>query len=72
MRKVVQMLEGDVDMTTPPYAFPTYMPLQGSSSNQSSSTYALEIQMENPTSRDQTAGTSKECNTQPSIAENST
>jgi serine/threonine protein kinase len=58
MSKVVQMLEGDVDITTPPFPLPVATPLQGSSSYQSSSTYASEIQMENPTSS-QNAETSK-------------
>jgi serine/threonine protein kinase len=40
MSKVVQMLEGDVDITTPPFPLPVDTPLQGSSSYQSSSTYA--------------------------------
>jgi hypothetical protein len=49
MSKVVQMLEGDVEIPTPPFPFPVDTPLQLSSSYQSSSTYASEIQMANPT-----------------------
>lgn len=49
MSKFVQMLEGDVDITTPPFPFPFDTPLQRSSSHQSSSSRALEIQMTDPT-----------------------
>lgn len=58
MNKVVQMLEGDVDITTPPFPFPVDTPLQPSSSHQSSSSSASEIQMVDPTSN-QTAETSR-------------
>jgi serine/threonine protein kinase len=56
MSKVIQMLEGEVEITTPPFPFPVDTPPIGqlSSSDQSSlseqcfSSYALEVQMRDP------------------------
>ena len=49
MSQVIQMLEGVVDIITPPFPFPVdTTPLQLCASVQSSSTYALEAEMINP------------------------
>jgi serine/threonine protein kinase len=48
MSKVIQMLEGNIAITTPPFPFRVDAPLQRSVSDQSSSSSALEIQMVNP------------------------
>jgi len=50
MSKVIQMLEGDIDIDTPPCPFPLDTPLQLPISDESSSTNAAEVQMINPTS----------------------
>ena len=45
------MLEGSVEISTPPYPFPIDSPLQLSTSDQPScSSYASEVQITNPTS----------------------
>ena len=51
MSKVIHMLEGSVEISTPPYPFPIDSPLQLSTSDQPScSSYASEVQITNPTS----------------------
>eukprot|EP00253_Pinus_taeda_P008144 PITA_08144 len=51
MSQVIQMLEGVVDITTPPFPFPVdTTPLQLSAFDQSSSIYALEAEMIHPRS----------------------
>jgi len=52
MSKVIQMLEGGIDIMTPPFPFPIdpHPPSQPYASGESSSNYALEVQMTNPMS----------------------
>ena len=59
MSKVVQMLEGSIDITTPPFPFPVDTHQQLSLFDQSGSSYASEIQMVNPTATMHTAKSSR-------------